>query len=143
MTKSWSTIKRYKLSNQVEVSIQYKHFDMIQGYAGEKRIEVHNNRGGYKSYADNKYVARSIRLLIECYDITPQQEYGNNIPLAIALVGRPAIAVYLCGACDYEIVEVAEIMGVSEATVQKYIMRNEKLPYWSFDPDYEATFDLE
>jgi hypothetical protein len=81
--------------------------------------------------------------LIECYDIKPRQEYGDSIPLEIALDGKPSIVVYLCGARDYDISEVAEIMDISEDTVKKYIMRIEKPPYWSSEPDYEAKFEVE
>lgn len=141
VSKSWSVMRRYEVSDRVEISVQYKQFDMLQGNVGKTRIEIYNDRGGYKSYANTKYVARAIRILIERYDITPQHQKGDNIPLELALEGRPSIAVYLCGACDYDIAEVAEGMNVSEETVKKYVMRFDQPPYWSLDPDYETKFD--
>lgn len=139
MTQGWSTLKEYNISDRVTILIKYKRFDKHrEEFVGDKRIEIVDEQISQRQSTKNRYVARSIRLLIDHYDIKPRYERGDSIPIKIALDGRPSIAVYLCGALGYDIAEVAERMDVTEATIKKYILRLEELPYWSSDPDYEA-----
>jgi hypothetical protein len=143
MTYGWSTLKRYDVSERVRICIKYKQFDRISELTEERRIEVVNKQIGQNQSTENRYVARSIRLLIDRYGIRPRYEHGDSIPVEIALDGRPSIAVYLCGALDYDIDEVAEKMDVTAETIEKYVMRFEEPPYWSSEPDYEARFEVD
>lgn len=45
------------------------------------------------------------------------------VPEEIAIEGKPAISVYLCGVHRHSTEEVAEKMGVARETVTKYITR--------------------
>lgn len=143
MAQDWSTLKRYDVSDRVQISIKYKAFDHYNGFVGDKRIEVLDRQISQRQSTENRYIARSIRLLIDRYDIKPRHEQGSSIPLEIALDGKPSIAVYLCGASDYDISEVAQMMDVAEGTIEKYILRLEESPYWLSDPDYEAQFNVD
>lgn len=143
MARNWSTLKRYDVSDRVQIFIKYKTFDRYNGFVGERRIEILDKQISQRQSAENRYIARSIRLLMDRYDIKPRYERGNGIPIEVALDGKPSIAVYLCGAQGYDIAEAAEEMGVTEETIQKYIMRLEGPPYWLCDPNYEAQFDVD
>jgi hypothetical protein len=143
MAYGWSTLKRYDVSDRVSVFIKYKQFDRISKLVEERRIEVLDKQISQRQTAENRYIARSIRLLIDTFDIKPRYERGSDIPVEIALEGNPSIAVYLCGVLNYDITQVAKKMGITEETVKKYILRLEEPPYWSFDPDYEARFEVD
>ena len=135
MADGWSTLKRYDTSDRVTIFVKYKRFDEYrEELVGEKRIEILDNQINQRQSAETRYIARSIRLLIDRYDIKPRYERGDSIPIEIALDGRPSIAVYLCGAVGHSIAETAEKMDVTKETVEKYILRLEEPPYWSSDP---------
>lgn len=144
MTHGWLTLKRYDISDCVTIFVKYKRFDNFRNeFVGDRRIEVLNNQTSQRQSTENKYIARSIRLLIDRYDIKPRYEHGESIPIELALDGKPSIAVYLCGAIGYSIAETAEKMDVTEETVEKYILRLEEPPYWSSDPDYERSIEVD
>lgn len=148
MAHGWLTLKKYSVSDRVTIFVKYKRFEKYKGFeekqeefVGDRRIEILDGQIGQRQSVDNRYIARSIRLLIDRYDLKPRYERGDSVPIEIALDGKPSVAIYLCGALGYSTAEAAERMDVTEDTIQKYILRFEEQPYWSSDPDSKTRFE--
>lgn len=79
---------------------------------------------GRRFERNDRKAAIALATLFEVFDeLQPSERKDGFVPVEVALEGKPAIATYLVGVHEMTAREVAEVMGVNPATVQKYLTR--------------------
>ena len=112
--------------DKLEIIIEYEGGAYVKGQRIRENwvrrpFEVHT-KGGTTVELENYRMALARAALHEVYGEV-NVSTDDALPISVALDGSPAIATYLHGAQERPRSEVAEVMGVTEKTVLKYLNR--------------------
>lgn len=130
--ESFSILKIHHSKQVNELSVCYgsveyegEYFYALYIISSEQEVWLYDLRNELDNRRPSKSAIRELNilanLLIKGYDI-----HGNQrplIPIEIAVDGKPAIAAYLHIFRECGTNQIADLLEVSEPTVQKYLIR--------------------
>jgi DNA-binding NarL/FixJ family response regulator len=121
MSDEWEEGYTLVSTERISTVIEGKKPDDV--LSEELRFKTTDKRKGSKYISRSRVQALAVGILIEDYNIDPQQHSNDCIPIEIATDGNPAIVAYLLGALGYSRGEVCDTLGISNQTISKYISR--------------------